>query len=131
MTAPTTDWTSDELARIENTDELEIAPMLDDGSLRHPTTIWVVRAGDDLYVRSANGTDGAWYRGAQERHEGRIEAGGVGKEVTFVNADGDADLNDRLDAEYRAKYRGYDPRYVDPMTTPETRAATLRLVPLS
>jgi len=46
--------------------------------------IWVVRDGDELYVRSANGRDSAWFRGVQVRHEGRIWAGGVEKDVTFV-----------------------------------------------
>jgi hypothetical protein len=30
-------------------------------------TIWVVREGDGLYVRSWRGLSGAWYRGAHER----------------------------------------------------------------
>ncbi|MEW1840050.1 DUF2255 family protein [Nonomuraea angiospora] len=46
-----------------------------DGSLRRPVTMWVVRVGDDLYVRCMNGRAGAWYRGAQTRHQGRITAG--------------------------------------------------------
>jgi hypothetical protein len=62
-------------------DELEIAPARDDGQLRAPVTIWVVRGGDDLYVRSYRGTGSSWYRGAQVRHEGRISAGGVDKDV--------------------------------------------------
>jgi hypothetical protein len=32
--------------------------------------MWVVRAGDDLYVRSVNGRDSSWFRGALSRHEG-------------------------------------------------------------
>jgi hypothetical protein len=50
-----TAWTTDELDGIEAADELEIASLRSDGTLRHPTTIWVVRLGDDLYVRSVNG----------------------------------------------------------------------------
>ena len=42
-----------------------------------PVTIWVVRLGDDLYVRSVNGRTSAWFRGTQVRHEGHIQAGGV------------------------------------------------------
>src|ERR671929_104609 len=48
-----------------------------------PVTIWVVRVGDDLYVRSWHGRGGAWFRGTQGRHEGRIPAGGVEQDVTF------------------------------------------------
>jgi hypothetical protein len=45
-------WTNDELNKIGTAEELEIAPVREDGTLRKPTTIWVVRVGDDLYVRS-------------------------------------------------------------------------------
>ena len=58
-----TRWTSDELTRIEAGDELEIASLRRDGTLRNPVTIWVVRLGDDLYVRSVNGRTSAWFRG--------------------------------------------------------------------
>jgi NAD(P)-dependent dehydrogenase (short-subunit alcohol dehydrogenase family) len=51
----TTTWTSDELSRIEAAQELEIAPLRRDGTLRKPVPIWVVRVGDDLYVRAAYG----------------------------------------------------------------------------
>ena len=50
-------------------------------------TIWVVRHGNDLYVRSAYGRTSSWFRGTQDRHEGHIRAGGVNKDVTFVDAD--------------------------------------------
>ena len=47
-----TGWTSDELARIGTAEELQIASLRRDGTLRNPRTIWVVRVVDDLYVRS-------------------------------------------------------------------------------
>jgi hypothetical protein len=122
-----TAWTRDELAKIGAADELELASLRRDGTLRTPVTIWVVRHGDDLYVRSVNGQGAAWYRGALDRHEGAIRAGGVDQDVTFVEAT-DEVTNDALDAAYRAKYRRY-PTYVSPMVTDEARATTLRLVP--
>jgi hypothetical protein len=123
-------WTDDELARIGTAEELEIAPLRSDGALRKRVTIWVVRVGDDLYVRSANGRTSAWFRGVQALHEGHIQAGGVEKAVTFVNINPDDAINDEIDAAYRAKYRRY-PQYVAPMVTSEARAATIRLVPRS
>src|SRR2546423_13933540 len=48
-----TTWTSDELTRIDAADELEIAPLRRDGTLRSPITIWVVRHGDDDQARAA------------------------------------------------------------------------------
>jgi hypothetical protein len=123
-----TAWTGDELASIGTADELEVAALRPDGSLRNPVTIWVVRDGDDLYVRSARGSAGAWFRGALVRHEGHIQSGGVDRDVTFV-AETDPAANDRIDAAYRTKYRQYSPAYVDPMLTPEVRATTLKLIP--
>jgi hypothetical protein len=42
-------WTSDELVRIGGAEELRIAPLRADGTLRNPVIIWVVRHGDELY----------------------------------------------------------------------------------
>jgi hypothetical protein len=124
-----TGWSSEDLDRIEAADELEIASIGRDGALRVPTTIWVVRLGDDLFVRSVNGRAAAWFRGTQVRHEGRMSAGGVTKDVTFVDAD--ADLDDRIDDAYRSKYRRYSPGIVGSVLTPEARSATIRLMPSS
>jgi len=82
-----TAWTSDELTTIGAADELELTSLRRAGTLRKPVTIWVVRHGDDLYVRSYRGSDAAWFRGTQVRHAGHIRAGGVDKDVTFVDAD--------------------------------------------
>ena len=124
-----TTWTSDELTKIGTAEELEIASLRRDGTTRNPVRVWVVRIGDDLYVRSWRGRTGAWFRGTQVRHEGHIKAGSVQKDVTFVDAD--PGLNDQIDTAYRTKYRRYGGQYVDPMVATEARAATLKLVPRS
>jgi len=49
-----TTWTSDELQKIATAEELEVASLRGDGTLRKPTPIWAVRVGDALYIRSAN-----------------------------------------------------------------------------
>lgn len=59
---------------------------------------------DDLYVQSYKGRTFAWFRGTQVCHEGRIRAGGVDKNVTFVE-EVTPDLNDQIDAAKRTKYR--------------------------
>ncbi len=120
-------WTADELDRIDSQDELEIAARRADGSLRRPVVIWMVRDGDELYVRSVNGPDAAWYRGTRARHEGQVSAGGVEKDVTFEDIGGD--LDDRLDAAYRSKYRRYSENTLRRITSPEARSTTLRLIP--
>jgi hypothetical protein len=120
-------WSKDELNKIGTAEELDIASLRSDGALRKPVTIWVVRLGDDLYVRSVNGRTSAWFRGVLTRHEGRIRAGGVEKDVTFVE-ETDPGINDQIDAAYLTKYSRYPP-YVAPMVTPEVRAATIKLAP--
>jgi hypothetical protein len=121
-------WTKDELDKIGQADELEIASVRHDGTLSNSVTIWVVRIGNDLYVRSYKGRRGAWFRAAQVRHEGHIRAGGIEKDVTFVEETNPV-TDGRLDTAYRTKYRGYGAQYVDPMVAAEARAATIRLVP--
>lgn len=122
-----TTWTGDELKKIGTAEELEIASLRRDGTLRNPVTVWVVRHGDDLYVRSVNGRSGAWFRGTRARHAGHIRAGGVDKDVTFVDAA--PDINDHLDAAYRTKYRRYAASIVDSIVTSKARSATIKLVP--
>jgi hypothetical protein len=116
-------WTSDELARIGDADELRVAPTRVSG---RPVPIWVVRVGDELYVRSWRGEDGAWYRAATSRRHGHVSAGGVERDVEF--ADADEAINDEVDGAYRDKYARY-PSYVEPMVTAQARATTLKLVP--
>ena len=90
--------------------------------------MWVVRVGDDLYVRAVKGRTGSWFRGTQTRHAGRIRSGGVAKDVRFVEAP-DSPLHTEIDAAYRQKYHRYPQAYVDACLTPEARAATIQLVP--
>ena len=60
-----TTWTSHELNKIGTAEELQVASLRRDGTLRKPVTIWVVRVGNDIYVRCVNGRTGAWFRGTQ------------------------------------------------------------------
>ena len=122
-------WTTDDLEKIAAADELQLASSRPDGNLRKPVTIWVVRLGEDLYVRSVNGRTSHWFRGTEDRHEGHIRAGGVDKDVLFLEA-GDG-VNDEIETAYRTKYQRYGASYIDPLLTPDARAATLELVPRS
>jgi hypothetical protein len=121
-----TAWKRNDLKKIAGAEELEIASVRRDGTLREPVTIWVVRHGDDLYVRSVNGRSSNWFRGTQDRHEAHIEAGGVGKDVLLVESN---DVSDEIDAEYRKKYRRYAASIIGSVLTPKARAATLKLLP--
>ncbi len=121
-------WTSDELKKIGNAEELQLASLRTDGTLRSPVTIWVVRVGDDLYVRCVNGRSGAWFRGMQTRHAGRVRAGGVEKDVTFVE-EAVPEMKDAIDAAYRTKYRRYAANIVGSIVTPAAQASTIKLEP--
>jgi hypothetical protein len=124
-----TTWTRDELNKIGTAEEIKIAPLRRDGTPRNPVAIWIVRLGDDLYVRSAYGRSSAWFRGAQLRHEGRISTDGVEKDVVFLDAD--PNLNDEIDNAYRTKYRRHGAQYINMMVSPEARSATIKLAPRS
>src|SRR6187455_2399191 len=121
-------WSDEELVDVGGANELRIAPARPDGTLQPARIIWVVRHGDDLYIRSVNGPDGAWFRGVQASHAGHISAGGTDAEVVLEDADDD--LDDEIDEEYRRKY-GRSSSSVARITSPEARSTTIRLVPSS
>jgi hypothetical protein len=112
--------------KIGAADELQIAALRPDGTLRPFTTIWVVRVGDDLYVRSYRGRGSTWFRSVLQRPEGRIRAGGVTQDVAF--AEPEAADHDAIDQAYWSKYGHYGNAYVDPVVSPNARAATLQLI---
>jgi hypothetical protein len=122
-------WSDEELRKIDAAEELRMESIGPDGALGKATTIWVVRVGDDLFVRSVRGEAGRWYRGTQGRHEGRVSAGGVTKDVLFE--DPREDLGDRIDKAYRHKYRRYAANIVGSVLTPQARSTTIKLVPRS
>lgn len=95
--------------------------------MRAPVTIWVVRVGNELYVRSTNGRTASWFRGVQDRHEGHIRVGGIDKDVMFAE-ETDPNVNDQIDQAYSAKYRRYA-SITSHMTSSGPRAATIKLIP--
>jgi hypothetical protein len=119
-------WTTDEVDRVGAAEELDLASVRREGTLRRPVTMWVVRDGDDLYVRSVKGRGSSWFRGAQNRHEAHIRAGDVERDVTLVETN---DVDDELDTAYHTKYGRRYPSIVPSIVAPEARAATLKLVP--
>ncbi|MET7398786.1 DUF2255 family protein [Dactylosporangium sp. NPDC005572] len=122
-------WTDEELDRVGDADELQLASRRADGTLRPYVTMWVVREGHQMYVRSAYGPDNPWYRRARASGIGRIRAGGVERDVTF--ADAAADAHAGIDAAYHVKYDRYGPAYVGPVVGAKAAPVTIRLVPAS
>jgi hypothetical protein len=119
-------WPKEELRKITEADDLHISPFRDDGmTYGTPTWIWSVGVDGALYVRGYNGQDSRWYQAAVRQRSGRIIAAGMTKEVSFEPVDGP--INDRIDAAYRAKYRGSP--YLDPMISTRARSATIKVTP--
>lgn len=120
-------WNDDELGRVGDAEELQLASRRSDGTLRPYVTMWVVRVGADLYVRSAHGPANPWYRRATGAGTGRIRAGGVERDVAF--ADAAPDVHDGIDAAYHAKYDRYGPAVVGSVVGAEAAPVTIRLLP--
>ena len=121
------EWTSDELDRIGAAEELRLASLRPDGRPRPYVTMWVVRAGDDLYVRPAYGSENPWFRRAKASGAGRIRAGDLERDVAFAEPAPGAHA--AIDAAYHAKYDRYGPGIVGSVVGPGARAVTIKLVP--
>jgi hypothetical protein len=118
-------WSADELERIGAAQELQLASRRADLTLGRYVTMWVVRADDDIYVRSAYGPDNGWYRRAIASGAGRIRAGGVEQDVVFVETS--PATQDAIDAAYHAKYDSYGPTIVGHVTGSHSHGVTVRL----
>ncbi|MGN8246106.1 DUF2255 family protein [Cellulomonas soli] len=120
-------WTSAELTRVGDATELRIASRRPDGALRPDTTIWHVRAGDEIYVRSAHGPQNGWFRRALASGTGRIRSGGIERDVTFEVAD--PAVRGAVDAAYHQKYDRYGPAPVGAVTGCDVLETTLVVRP--
>ena len=120
-----TQWTSGELDTIGELAEIRIAAERPDGTLHRWTPIWVVRVAADLYVRSALGTQAAWYRHTT-RGQTRVEAGGIERRVR-LDLQPDQALRAAVDAAYRSKYG--DSPFLDSLVSTTAQSTTSRLVP--
>lgn len=119
-------WPKDELRRIDEEDDLHVAPFREDGTTYGtPTWIWSVTVDGELYVRAYNGQDSSWYQAAVRERAGRIMTGGRTRDVDFEPVDGP--INEPIDQAYRAKYA--DSSYLPPMVSPSARSATVRITP--
>jgi len=120
-----TQWSNEQLDALGRAGEIDIAPRREDGALCRSTTIWLVRVGDELFIRSYRGPDGGWYRDATGTGRGRVGVGAIAYDVVFEPA---SDVDQAaVDNAYRAKYGRSS--YVDAMVTNDAAATTLRLAP--
>ena len=120
-------WSPHELQCIEKARELNIAVKRADGTLRRWTPIWVVCADDQVYVRTWYRRDTGWFGHALRSHRARIRVPGLEADVTVEDVgEGPADLGERVDTAYRAKYGSSGS---ESMVTASAAATTLRLNP--
>jgi len=119
-------FSKDELQKINEADDLHIAPFREDGkTYGTPTWIWEVVVDDNLYVRAYNGLNSRWYKSALKQKAGRIIAAGITKEVRFERVQ--EDLNNAIDEAYKKKYSGSP--YLSSMINNRARAATVKIIP--
>jgi hypothetical protein len=84
---------------------------------------------NDLFVRSAYGSNNPWFVRAKTSGAGRVRAGGVEWDVLF--ADAAASDSPAIDAAYHAKYDRHGPRIVGSVTGPRAVETTIRLQPVA
>lgn len=107
--------------------EIEISSYRKDGTLRRWVPIWTVPVDDTVYLRSAFGVDGGWYKWAKIKGIGRVRVGGVEADVALVPDTAD-DVQRQVDAGFESKYRGGG-EALRTMVTEPARSATVRLEP--
>jgi len=120
------DWTAEQAGQIASPQEVQVITRRRDGSLRRPTTIWIVSDGDRVFVRSTNGRTASWFRGAIATGTGQIVSAGKASDVTFAAA-AEGDLP-AVDMAYRRKYGRYA-SIVDHLAQDGPRDATLQVRP--
>ena len=121
-----TSWTPDQLDRIDAEDELRITSYRADGTLRAYKRIWVVRVGDEVYVRSVNGRGADWFRHVAAAGRARIRSAGTELDV---EVDGGDASTEAVDDAYLRKYSRYGEGFARTMLRPPVVEATLRLRP--
>jgi hypothetical protein len=119
-------WSSDELDLVSRAVELQLASRRPDGSLRALVTVWMVRVGGDVYVRSGAGYGGVskWFPLASDAGRGTVRIGEQEWLAAFARLDPADPVHADIDDAYVRKYGGSFG-----MTAPATHRHTLRLTP--
>jgi len=115
------------LQAIDETAEVDIETKRRDGSAKR-TTIWIMVDGDEVFVRSVRGPDGAWYRAIKLDGEGRVHVGDRSVAVRATAA-ADAATVERVSGAIKRKYESRWPGPTEAMLRPETLGTTVRLEP--
>jgi hypothetical protein len=124
----TRSFDQDTLDVFNQTAEIDIETSRGEGAPVHRTTIWIVVAGDAVYVRSVRGPAGRWYREIVANPRGAVHAGGT---TVAVQAHPAADpatvalVSEALNQKYLARWPGPTAA----MLRDDTLPTTLRLEP--
>jgi hypothetical protein len=124
-------WTPEQLQRIWDADELQIASRRADGTLRPSVPIWVVMAFDgQVYVRTWHRRTTGWFGQVLTEPRARVRVPGLEADVTVEDVgEGSGQLRASVDEVYRMKYGRYGQTTVGQMVSDAAAAATLRLIP--
>jgi hypothetical protein len=124
-----TTWTRDELNKIAAAQELELAPIRRNGTARNPVVIWIVRLGDDLYVRCVTGA--APPGSAAPRCATKVECGPAAWRKTSFLWTPTPTSTTRLTPRTAPSIGRHGATYVNTMVSPEARSATIKPAPRS
>jgi hypothetical protein len=110
--------------RLESVREVDIETRRGDDAPVHRTTIWVVVAAGEVYIRSLRGADGRWYRELMANPDAVLHVDGDSIPVRAVKAD-DPESVELVDEGFRSKYA--DSRSLASMIRDEIALTTVRL----
>ena len=123
-------WTPEQLERIDQSDELQIASRRADGTARPWVPIWAVRVGDQVYVRTWHRRPTGWFGQVLTEPRARVRVPGLEADVVVEDVgEGSGQLRSSVDEAYRMKYGRYGQTTVGQMVSDAAAAATLRLIP--
>ena len=120
-------FAEDDLALLREAEEIDIETQAPGGPVRR-TTIWVVVADDEVFVRSVRGARGDWYRAAAANPAVGIHVDGRSLAATAIPATDPASI-ERVSEAFRAKYARQGASLAS-MLQPDTLPTTLRLEPI-
>jgi len=113
----------DTLQRLHDTQEIAI---LTGKHPDEPIVIWVVVAGDGVFVRSVRGPKGRWYRDLAAGGPAELDFAGRKLAVQAIPANDRAEI-DQASREYLRKYRTSP--YAQSMVRADTLPTTMKLEP--
>jgi hypothetical protein len=114
---------ADTIGALRETEEVSIRT---EKHPRNAVVIWVAVADDEVFVRSARGAKGRWYRDVATGEPATLEFAGRRLAVRAVPATDQASI-ERASREYLRKYRTSP--YVQSVVRPDILPTTLRLEP--